>query len=277
VDPTEEGPANAPRTPGEEKWALYADALPEKHRDYYLRQFKRIDAGKTLGLSWNWAALLFTFNWLRYRRMRGYSWAYLFVSTPVLLFLLWLTGADRCADEVIRIVLPNVLLGLLIAGYVLPPLFANRLYFRFVRKQIASARGRRIHSSLGEFWEPSIVMFVVVVLALWAASAHQGYEMRARVNEVVFAGAAYRTAVTEFFWNKERFPLNLEEIGGYSGPHRCVKGITLEKDGSLRVVAGFPPLDGQSILFTPTVRGREVSWTCTGGDIPGKYRPSNCR
>ena len=276
MDTTEESPANAPRTPGEEKWALYADALPEKRRDYYLRQFKRIDAGTALVPSWNWAALLFTFNWLRYRRMHGYSWAYLFVSTPVLLFLLWLTRADRCAGEVIRIVLPNVLLGLLIAGYVLPPLFANRLYFGFVRKQVALAHGRRI-GSLGEFWEPSIVMVVVVVFALWAVSAHQGYEMRARVGEVVFAGATYRTAVTKFFLDKERFPLNLEEIGGYSGPHRCVKGITLEKDGSLRVVAGFPPLDGQYILITPTVRGHEVSWTCTGGDIPEKYRPPNCR
>src|SRR3972149_8639170 len=99
MDPARESPASASRTREEERWASYADALPEKNRDYYLGQFRRIDAGKALGLSWNWAAALFTFSWLRSRRMRGYSWAYFFVSAPILLFLLWLTQADRCAAK----------------------------------------------------------------------------------------------------------------------------------------------------------------------------------
>ena len=278
----------APRTPEEDRWALYADALPERHRDYYLKEFRRVDAGKALGLSWNWAALLFTFSWLRYRRMHRYSRVYLFVSAPVLLFLFWLAHADRCAAGMTRTVFPNVLLGLLLAGYVLPALFANRLYFRFVRKQIAVAQRlvtgkealeQRFRRSLGTAanWGSWTVMTAVVVFTLWAAQAHVGVEIRARVGEVVSAGSAYRYAVTKFFADNGRFPVNLEEIGSYFGPHRCVSAITLEKDGSIRVVAGFQPLAGKSVILTPTVRGREiVSWTCRGGDIPAKYLPGSC-
>jgi len=55
MDQTEQTPADAPHTPEEEKWVRYAAVLPEKRRDDYLREFRRIDAAKGAGPSWNWS------------------------------------------------------------------------------------------------------------------------------------------------------------------------------------------------------------------------------
>ena len=35
--------------------------------------------------------------------------------------------------------------------------------------------------------------------------------------------------------------------------------------------------DGKNITLNPTENAGSTSWTCTGGDVPGKYRPAECR
>ena len=118
-----------PDTPptADEDWALYTAALTGPSQDYYLRAFQRIEAGSSLGLSWNWAALLFTFVWLRYRRMYLYSWGYLLVSTPVLLHLFSYIPWDPCAEALagetnLLIMAVPVVIAM---GFVLPAIFGR--------------------------------------------------------------------------------------------------------------------------------------------------------
>jgi len=49
--------------------ALYRAALGPVQGEHHLRIFERFDARGTAGPSWNWAAALFTLNWLIYRRL----------------------------------------------------------------------------------------------------------------------------------------------------------------------------------------------------------------
>jgi cell division septation protein DedD len=49
--------------------ALYRAALGPVQSEHHLRIFERFDAHGAAGPSWNWAAALFTLNWLIYRRL----------------------------------------------------------------------------------------------------------------------------------------------------------------------------------------------------------------
>ena len=286
MDPS---PTAAPPASGD-KWALYSAALSGRRQDYYLRHFRRIDAGKALGLSWNWAAMFFTFSWLRYRRMYAFSWAYFFVSTPVLFFMLLLFQADICAAALTgnRFTPQQVFLILLLLGYLLPPLFANRLYFRFVKKKIAAAQGRETdENALGQLLHKSastagyggsamLMVGVVIVIAV-AVPSYADYTTRAKISELILAGSMYRLQTNEFFAANKRLPAKIGEIGGFSGPAGKVKSIMLEKDGTIRIVAGFEPLDGRSILFIPSVRDDKLVWSCRSDDIPNTCLPAECR
>ena len=286
MDPSSAAASSAP----DDIWALYAVALAGPRQDYYLKHFRRIGSGTGLGLSWNWAAMFFTFSWLRYRRMYAYSWVYFFVSTPVLFFMLTQFPVDACAAELAQVWItpPQAIATLASLGYLLPPLFANRLYFRFVTKKIPAVRVRGSHvdapgqlvekgAGTAGYWGSVATMVGVVVVTLATLSPYANYTTRAKISEVVLAGAGYKTQTYEFFAANKRLPTKIEEIGGFSGPAGKVKAINVETNGAIRLVAGFAPLDGRSILLIPSIRGDKLDWSCRSDDIPNKCLPAMCR
>jgi type IV pilus assembly protein PilA len=221
---------------------------------------------------WSWGACLWTFGWLRARGMNGAAAAYFFVSTPVLLILLFAATADRCAEESMGVA-RDVLRIALAAGFLVPGLFAHTLHQRHLARKGGEPR-REVLS-----W---ILMPGLVVLLFLAIPSHVGYDVRARVGEVIAAATPYRDAVTQFATAHGRLPTRIEELGAVVAPKRCVSAVTLAPDASVSAVASFEPLKGQSIRFTPRLardaKGTpEVTWSCTGGDIPPKYRPAACR
>lgn len=276
--------------PPDDKWTLYAVAVAEPRQDYYLKHFRRIDAGTGWGLSWNWVAMFFTFSWLRHRRMYAHSWVYFFISTPVLLYVSILFSVDPCTADASesRITPQQVLAILILLGYLLPPLFANRLYFRFVTRKIAAARARETdknalvnllqkNAGTGGYWGSVLLMVGVVVVPLAALPNYGDYTTRAKISELLLAGAVYKTPTYEFFAANKRLPTKLEEIGGFSGPGGKIKAVILEANGAIRVVAGFAPLEGRSILFIPIQRGESLVWSCRSDDIPNTCLPAECR
>lgn len=275
----------------EDKWAHYSAALTGSGHDTYLAEFKRIDAGKWPWLSFNWAAFTCTFAWLRYRRMYAWSWAWLLVSLPVILLftILFVSNADSCALALrggtsIIDKIPLVML----AVNLLAPLGANRIYFQFVTRRIEAARQEhsepealvqhlRGTGATGGYVGAIGLICLSAALIVGMSGGYSDYNTRAKISEVLLAGSSYRTSSTEFFERHKRLPTSIDEIGGFSGPTGKVKRIALEKDGTIRIVAGFPPAEGRSILFVPKVDAGRLAWSCRSDDMPDRCLPASCR
>lgn len=275
----------------DDKWALYSAALNGPRHGYYLARFKRFENDRWPWLSLNWAAMLCTFCWLRYRKMYAASWAYFFVSVPAILFFtfVFVTGADKCAAALVdeTVFVDKLPFAMMLINFLLP-LCANRLYFRFITKRVDAAKKEqpdrqaiekklRESGTVGGYLGASVLLIGLTVFVLLAAPNYSSYGTRAKISEVILAGSHYKTAATEFFEQHRQVPKSIDDIGGFSGPSGKVRRITLENDGSIRVTADFPPVDGRSVIFTPSVQDAKIVWVCRSGDIPAQCLPAMCK
>ena len=226
-------------------------------------------------LSWNWGAFFATFAWLRYRGLYGWSWAYLFLSTPILLvYGLLLLNGDSCEAALStdsREIFYWALGSVLVLGWIVPPLVADRL-----RQEPASDKRGGAGSVVG-------ALAVQVFLFLGAAVAIPGYGSyvyRARVSEGVSLIGAAKAPLAEYVADHNgRLPARIDEIAStISG--RFVKRIELKADGTLRAVFSDTAqlLAGRSVLMVPTRKdGQIAAWTCRSDDLPDKCLPAACR
>jgi hypothetical protein len=269
---------------GEIKWSAY-ETIVEKRRDYYLARFRRFAQGGSL--SWNWAALFATFAWLRYRKMYGWSWAYFFVSTPVLFTLAFghAVGGDQCARALADYHIEYRLLGFILIGligWILPPLFANRIYFSHVRALVAKTTAavvepREVDQTLtkrygtGGFVGALIVQIAIVLGSAVLIPSYANYSLRLRVAEGIVAVEGAR----EHMKIHGRTPVRPEEVGA----GRYVSRIEFPADGTIKAVFGAAAkaLNGRSVLLVPHRTRGALEWTCRSDDLPNACLPSACR
>lgn len=110
--------------------ALYR-AVIGRNTGYYLERFRQFDQAGRAGASWHWPAFLVTFFWMLYRKMWGAAAAYVvlvlasYLVLPTVGWLMAGAGGGLAAA------------GLhLVLVLVVPPLFANALYYRHCRNRI---------------------------------------------------------------------------------------------------------------------------------------------
>ncbi|MFZ4440686.1 MAG: DUF1566 domain-containing protein [Syntrophales bacterium] len=116
--------------PKEDGETLYEAVLGEKNRIYYLVKFKEFDK-RSLSLSqkkasWNWAAFFFNGTWALYRKMYGCFFAFL--------------GIIIISGFVEKIGFPVLGFLFLVGPWIAFTIFANLLYYGFVKKKIAVAQ-----------------------------------------------------------------------------------------------------------------------------------------
>jgi type IV pilus assembly protein PilA len=126
--------------------------------------------------------------------------------------------------------------------------------------------------------ELMIVVAIIGILAAVALPAYQDYTVRARVSELILAGSAYRTAISE------KFQTDNDTSNAGSGLSFAVVGkITggsVSQDGTIVITGGTMSTSiGQNVTITilPTYNTSTgtITWQCTG--TPSKYMPATCR
>lgn len=152
--------------------ALYRAATGPVNADYYLPIFTRFEASGRVSPSWNWAASLYTLNWLLFRKLWLAAGVYgaAVLGTVLVLFQF---------PDVLE---PSLLLVLAALSVVVPGFYGNALLHQSYRQKMAQALSsspslvqacamlnRQVSSRRGFIWLALIngVLLCVAVGAYW--------------------------------------------------------------------------------------------------------------
>ena len=147
--------------------------------------------------------------------------------------------------------------------------------------------------------ELMIVVAIIGILASVALPAYQDYTVRAKVSEVILAGSACRTTITEVYQTASSSPTAgnwgcESDSTSTIGQSKYVASVETDDDGVITVTAqGISQVAGKTIIITPyidatnpmtqsTGMGQAVfKWVCGpgpgAGGIEAKYLPGSCR
>lgn len=140
--------------------------------------------------------------------------------------------------------------------------------------------------------ELMIVVAIIGILAAVALPAYQDYTKRARLSEVILAGSACRTSVTEVYQTTPSGG-TLPSAGSWgcesSGPSKFVSSVTTNASGAVSIAVrnvGDATIDGAIVTLVPSgaAIGTGVpQWVCgsttltPATTVAAKFLPGSCR
>ncbi|TXH66950.1 MAG: prepilin-type N-terminal cleavage/methylation domain-containing protein [Thiothrix sp.] len=131
--------------------------------------------------------------------------------------------------------------------------------------------------------ELMIVVAIIGILAAIALPAYQDYTKRAHVSEGLSLAGSAKLAVTEFYADRGAWPTTNPAAGLPAATDITGNAVTSvavgATGGTITITYNAKVDNGKTIVLTPTVADAKgsVTWTCTGGDVPSKFRPATCR
>ena len=273
---------------------FYRAVIGQKNQDYYFRQFSRFDSDGKIGASWHWPAFFVTFYWFLYRKMWLNALIY-FILPYVLMIPIGIVaaaGGEKAADTIISLGYLLYILGI----FLLPPIYANALYYKHCNKKISEATASPYDKQrqLGELYAKggtsNIILIIIIIFVLFipvvgilaaiAIPANQDYTIRARMSESFVVGKNATDFVSNYYYQNQHIPTNLREAGFDGRLPPTVKEITIDnKNGTIIITMAAPaPIEDKSLLLVPSLdEKKQIVWKCMSEDIPDKYLPRQCR
>jgi hypothetical protein len=118
--------------------------------------------------------------------------------------------------------------------------------------------------------------FLVSVLLLCACSNEE--ITRAKIAEAEETGRQAAQAVENYVKKHRRYPAQLEDAYVRPAALTDIKLMSVDrKTGVVQVTLSFRPVEGKSLLFVPSRKGKSIAWRCTSKDIEPKFLPEACR
>ena len=132
--------------------------------------------------------------------------------------------------------------------------------------------------------ELMIVVAIIGILAAIAIPAYQDYTIRAKVSEPMTFLDAAKVSIAEYYQARGTMPPDMSAAGivNTSSQYIASIGYTAGNPATITVTTHATSLGGTANNTTVTLIGTgatngTVSWDCTGGSLPDKYRPASCR
>jgi type IV pilus assembly protein PilA len=128
--------------------------------------------------------------------------------------------------------------------------------------------------------ELMIVIAILGVLAAIAIPVYQDYIGRARVTEGVSLASGAKIAVAEFQQANNAFPVDNAEAGLPAAADingRDVESVTVAGNRIAVTYRNVRIPNGGTLFLEATAGAGSITWTCNGGTLPPRFRPSSCR
>jgi hypothetical protein len=119
----------------------------------------------------------------------------------------------------------------------------------------------------------------LLMCALHLSACSNDEATRTKVTAAEATGRQAAQAVEQYLKRHRRFPAQIEEAYVRPAALQDIKLMSVDrKTGLVRVTLSFKPVEGKSLVFTPTRnKDKSIAWRCSSEDIEPKYLPEACR